>query len=106
MIGTQTRRVAKLSEHGFVLVAVLWILAALSALAVVFAVYLSNSAQALAINDAAIEAEGVISAGVELTAYQLLLAKDDERPSRGSFPTRLNGAGLNVSFASGAVRVG
>ena len=105
MIGTQNRRVAKLSEHGFVLIAVLWILAALSALAVVFAVYLSNSAQALAINDTAIEAEGVISAGVELTAYQLLLAKDDERPSRGSFHTRLNGADLAVSYVSEAARV-
>jgi general secretion pathway protein K len=105
MIGTQNRRVAKLSEHGFVLVAVLWILAALSALAVVFAVYLSNSTQALAINDTAIEAEGVISAGVELTAYQLLLAKDDERPSRGSFHTRLNGADLAVSYVSEAARV-
>ena len=105
MIGTPNRRAAKLSEHGFVLVAVLWILAALSALAVVFAVYLSNSAQALAINDTAIEAEGVISAGVELTAYQLLLAKDDERPSRGSFHTRLNGADLTVSFVSEAARV-
>ena len=105
MIGTPNRRAAKLSEHGFVLVAVLWILAALSALAVVFAVYLSNSAQALAINDTAIEAEGVISAGVELTAYQLLLAKDDERPSRGSFHTRLNGAELAVSYVSEAARV-
>jgi general secretion pathway protein K len=105
MIGTPNRRVAKLSEHGFVLVAVLWILAALSALAVVFAVYLSNSAQALAINDTAIEAEGVISAGVELTAYQLLLTKDDERPSRGSFHTRLNGADLAVSYVSEAARV-
>jgi general secretion pathway protein K len=105
MIGTPNRRAAKLSEHGFVLVAVLWILAALSALAVVFAVYLSNSAQALAINDTGIEAEGVISAGVELTAYQLLLAKDDERPSRGSFHTRLNGADLAVSYVSEAARV-
>ena len=36
------------SERGFVIVAVLWILAALSALATIFSVYLSNSAQALA----------------------------------------------------------
>jgi general secretion pathway protein K len=105
MIGTQNRRIAKLSEHGFVLIAVLWILAALSALAVVFVVYLSNSTQAIAINDTAIETEGVISAGVELTAYQLLLAKDDERPSRGSFHTRLNGAELAVSYVSEAARV-
>ncbi len=33
-------------ERGFVIVAVLWILAALASLAMIFAVYLSNSAQA------------------------------------------------------------
>ena len=35
------------SERGFVIVAVLWILAALSALAAIFSIYLSNSARAL-----------------------------------------------------------
>ena len=36
------------SEQGFVIVAVLWLLAALAALATIFSVYLSNSARALA----------------------------------------------------------
>ena len=39
--------VLKSSERGFVIVAVLWILVALAALATIFSVYLSNSAQAL-----------------------------------------------------------
>ncbi len=38
-------------EQGFVLVAVLWILMALSVLAMIFSVYLSASAEALAVND-------------------------------------------------------
>jgi len=77
--------VASTSEHGFVLVAVLWIIAGLSALAMIFAVYLSNSAQALAINDAGLQAEALVSASLELTAYQLSLA--------GVMPTGLSPGG-------------
>lgn len=93
------------SERGFVIVAVLWLLAALAALAMIFSVYLSNSARALAVNDTALQAQALVSAGVELTAYQLLLGGDDGRPAQGSFQTRLNGADLAVSFVSEAARV-
>jgi general secretion pathway protein K len=93
------------SEHGFVLVAVLWILAALSALAMIFAVYLSNSAQALAVNDAGLQTEALVSASIELTAYQLLLAGDSARPLDGSFHYRLNNANIAVSFVSEAARI-
>jgi len=70
------------SEQGFVIVAVLWLLAALAALATIFSVYLSNSARALAVNDTALQAQALVSAGVELTAYQLQLAGEDARPAR------------------------
>src|SRR5262249_25423524 len=93
------------SERGFVIVAVLWLVAALAALAVIFSVYLSNSARALALNDTALQSEALVSAGVELTAYQLRLADDDSRPAQGSFQTRLNGTGLAVSFVSEAARI-
>jgi general secretion pathway protein K len=93
------------SERGFVIVAVLWLVAALAALAVIFSVYLSNSARALALNDAALQSEALVSAGVELTAYQLRLADNDSRPAQGSFQTRLNGTGLEVSFVSEAARI-
>jgi general secretion pathway protein K len=93
------------SEQGFVIVAVLWLLAALAALATIFSVYLSNSARALAVNDTALQTQALVSAGVELTAYQLQLAGEDARPALGSFQTRLNGAELAVSFASEAARV-
>jgi general secretion pathway protein K len=69
------------SEQGFVIVAVLWLVAALAALAMIFSAYLSNSARALALNDTALEAEALVSAGVELTAYQLLLAEENGRPA-------------------------
>ena len=65
------------SEQGVVIVAVLWILMALSALAVIFSVYLSASARALALNDTALQTEALVSASLELTAYQLTLAGDE-----------------------------
>src|ERR1700736_5040334 len=97
--------VASTSEHGFVLVAVLWIIAGLSALAMIFAVYLSNSAQALAVNDTGLKAEALVSASLELTAYQLLLAGDKARPALGSFHFRLDNADVLVSFTSEAARI-
>jgi general secretion pathway protein K len=93
------------SEHGFVIVAVLWILAALSALATIFLVYLSNSAQALAVGDTGLRTEALVSASLELTAYQLALAGDAARPLQGSFHFRLGGADILVSFVSEAARV-
>jgi general secretion pathway protein K len=96
---------AATSEYGFVLVAVLWILAALSALATIFAVYLSNSAQALALSDAGLRAEALVSASVELTAYQLSLGEDSARPFQGSFRYRLGDANVVVSFLSETARI-
>ena len=96
---------ASSSEQGFVIVAVLWILMALSALAAIFAVYLSASAQALALNDATLKTEALVSAGLELTAYQLTLADDDARPPRGSFHFRLDDADVLVTFTSEAARI-
>jgi general secretion pathway protein K len=99
------RAAATASERGFVIVAVLWILAALSALATIFAVYLSNSAQALAVSDTGLKAEALVSASLELTAYQLLLAGDKARPALGSFHFRLDNADVLVNFTSEAARI-
>src|SRR6202022_781552 len=96
---------AATSEHGFVIVAVLWIIAALSALGMIFAVYLSNSAQARVVNDPALRAEALVSASLELTAYQLSLAGDKARPAQGSFHYRLDNAETLVSFVSETARI-
>jgi general secretion pathway protein K len=93
------------SQGGFVIVAVLWLLAALAALVTVFSIYLSNSARALAVTDEAVQAEGLVSAGVELTAYQLQLAGEEARPAHGSFHSRLSGVDLTVGFVSEAARI-
>jgi general secretion pathway protein K len=92
------------SERGFVLVAVLWVLAALAALATVFSAFLANSARAIAVNDNALQTEALVSAAVELSAYQLRVA-GDARPGRGGFRTRLNGANLSISYISERARI-
>jgi general secretion pathway protein K len=97
--------VATSSERGFVIVAVLWILVALSALATIFSVYLSNSALALAVTDTGLQTEALVSASLELTTYQLLLAGDKARPAQGSFRFRLDNAEVVVAFTSEAARV-
>jgi general secretion pathway protein K len=93
------------SERGFVIVAVLWILMALSALAVIFSLYLSGSARALSVNDTALRTEALVSASLELTTYQLLLPGDAERPAQGSFHFRMDNADVAVAFKSEAARI-
>lgn len=102
---TRDRAGAACSEQGVVIVAVLWILMALSALAVIFSLYLSASAQALAVNDTELKTEALVSASLELTGYQLALAGDKARPPRGSFHFRMDDADVLVNFTSEAARI-
>jgi len=102
MTGCRARRPA--SQRGFVIVAVLWILVALSSLAMIFSVYLSVSAHALAVGDDALKTEALVSAGAELTAYRLSLARD-KKPPHGSFHFRMDDADVNVAFLSEAARI-
>src|SRR3954471_10543217 len=57
--------------EGFILVAVLWILAALATLATIFSVYVINSAIAFTVHDERLQAEGCTRAAIELAVYQL-----------------------------------
>jgi general secretion pathway protein K len=93
------------NSDGFVLVAVLWILSALAALAAIYAIYVANAAVAVAGGDDAIEAEALMSASVELTAYQLFGMPTQARPTRGAFDFRLGRANVAVEFCSEAARI-
>jgi general secretion pathway protein K len=93
------------TERGFVIVAVLWILVALSALAMIFSVYIANSARALAVTDISLQTEALVSSSLELSAYRLTMSGDDERPAKGSFRYSLNGANVTVSFVTEAARI-
>jgi general secretion pathway protein K len=95
----------KTSQQGFVIVAVLWILIALSSLAMIFAVYLSASARAMTVNDTALQQEALVSASVELAAYQLTLVADDAKPAQGAFHFRMDDADVAVTFISEAARI-
>src|SRR5438874_9242215 len=93
------------NRDGFIVVAALWILSALAALASIYSIYVANAATSIAVNDDAIRAEALVSASLELTAYQLTAASAKERPSRGNFAFRMNGANVAVEFRSEAARV-
>src|SRR5215510_8911249 len=90
---------------GFVLVAVLWILSAFAALAAIYSIYVANTAVAVAGADDAIEAEALMSASLELTAYQLIDMPEERRPTRGAFNLRLGRANVAVEFRSEAARI-
>ncbi|MHC2435178.1 type II secretion system minor pseudopilin [Bradyrhizobium sp. USDA 4451] len=93
------------ADRGFVIVAVLWILLALSSLAIIFSAYLAASARALAASDISLQTEALVSAGLELTAYQLTLTDDKTRPQYGAFHFGLDDASVTVSFTSEAGRL-
>jgi len=105
MAGSIRLKSSDRSEHGFVLVAVLWMLAALALLVTIFTVHLSASARAVSLNDDALKTEALVSAGVELAAYRLQLADDKKRPPEGAFHVRLSGTDVAVSFITEAARV-
>jgi general secretion pathway protein K len=96
---------ARESQQGFVIVAVIWILVALSSLAMIFAVYLSASAQSMAVSDTALQNEALVSASVELAAYKLILAGEEARPAQGAFHFRMDDADVAVTFTSEAARI-
>ena len=93
------------ADRGFVIVAVLWILLALSSLAIIFSAYLAASARALAASDISLQTEALVSAGLELTAYQLTLTDEKTRPQHGAFQFGLDDASVGVTFTSEAGRV-
>ena len=93
------------ADRGFVIVAVLWILLALSSLAIIFSAYLAASARALAASDISLQTEALVSAGPELTANQLTLTDEKTRPQHGAFQFGLDDASVGVTFTSEAGRV-
>jgi general secretion pathway protein K len=95
----------KSASDGFIIVAVLWILAALATLVSVYAIFVTNTAIAVTISGDAVIADPLISAGVELAAYQLLGVKSDQRPSVGNFSARIGAARLTVAFQTEAARI-
>ncbi len=80
-------------------------LAALAALVVIVSQQLGSSARLLRLEDEAVEADALISAATELSAYRLLLSKEEDRPKQGAFRLTLAGNDIAVSYVSEAARI-
>ena len=104
-VETMEAKPARGGQDGFILVAVLWILGALATLAAIYAVYVVDTATAFGVHDDRLQAEALVSAGLELTAYQLTAPSAQGRPSVGAFAFRIGQANVAVEFRSEAGRI-
>jgi len=91
-------------QSGFIIVAVLWILGALATLATIYALYTSQTALAQRVNDDRIQAEALIYAALELTAYQMTPVDLGRGPS-GQFSFRMARADVEAAFVSEGGRI-
>jgi len=96
---------ARKASAGFIIVAVLWILGALATLVSIYAIYVGNTTRAVAINDDAVVAQGLVAAGVELAAYRIVSAPQEARPARGQFAFRMGKANVTVDFRAETARI-
>lgn len=92
-------------DRGFIVVAVLWMLAALAALALIYLSYVTNTAVTVAVNADRLQAEALVNAGLELTAYRLTAQNEATRPTSGTFNARVGAGRVSVTFRSEAARV-
>jgi general secretion pathway protein K len=90
---------------GFIIVAVLWILAALATLAAVYADFVAKTAVAARVYDSRLQSEALIAAGLELTAYRLLGYDDASRQTSGAFDFQLGRSHVGVEFRSEGARI-
>jgi general secretion pathway protein K len=92
-------------ERGFVLVATLWLLAALATLAAILAVYMRDAAVAGSLREDELRIEAAERSAVELMALRVGGAPPEGRPPRGAFQFTLGDARIDVAFVSESARV-
>lgn len=90
--------------HGFVLVAVLWILVALATLSITYALYVHQTWVDFSEHDQRLQAQAFATSGVELAVYQLTKNLDD-RPLEGQFVYFPKNAVVTVTFRSENSRI-
>jgi general secretion pathway protein K len=91
--------------QGFIVVAVLWILAALSALVLIYLTYVTNTAVTVAVSTDRVQSDALVMAGLELAAYQLTSFRQEARPTSGTFDARVGAGRISVTFRSEAARI-
>jgi general secretion pathway protein K len=92
------------ASDGFIIVAVLWILGALAVLASIYAVFVVDTATAVASHTDRVRTEALVTAGLELAAYRIT-AVPQQRPSNGAFSFRSGQASVAVRFQSETARI-
>jgi general secretion pathway protein K len=92
-------------EQGFVIVAVLWIMAMLGALLLIYLSYVVQTGNLVSTVTQRVQTDALMRAAVELTAYQLGQSKDEDRPTHGIVDTRLGAAKFHIAFRSEGARV-
>ncbi len=91
-------------RDGFIIVAVLWLLAALAVVAGIYAFYVRETAAAFAGHTDRLLTQTLARAGLELGAYRLLAASD-RTLARGAFTFRASNARVSVDIQPEAGRI-
>lgn len=104
MTGARTIGAAK-DARGFIVIAVLWMLAALAALVLIYLAYVTNTAVTVAGNTDRVQTDALVNAAIELTAYRLTGKGDAARPTSGTFDARIGMGRVAVTFRSEAARI-
>jgi general secretion pathway protein K len=106
MMASQTPRSRPpLAQNGFIVVAVLWIISALATLAVIYATYVANAASSISVGDDRLQSEALMTAALELTAYQLAAAKGETAPTHGQINFHAGRASVSTRFTSESARI-
>ena len=95
----------QLRDDGFVLIAVLWILATLAALASAYSVFAAHTTANVYLPEENLKADAALRGAIELIAYRQLAWPIAARPSQGAFKTRLGAAAINVVYRAESARV-
>lgn len=92
------------ASDGFIVVAALWILAMLATLAAIYSIYVVDTATAMSLNGERLQAEALVTAGLDLTVLRMA-STAGERPPVGKFTFRLGGAEVDVDFRTETARI-
>jgi len=84
-------------DKGFIIVAILWILAALATLSLIYSLSTREAALNFVSHDERLQTEALAESGVELAAYQLI-KEPNQQPPQGSFSFRQGSAVVAVRF--------
>jgi general secretion pathway protein K len=87
------------NERGFIIIAVLWIIAALATLVVIYSLFARETAVNFRAHDEQLQAQALALSGVELAAYQLTV-QPNQQPLLGEFSFRQGSAAVAVRFRS------